>query len=602
MAFEFDQDEMFRLCAIYLAKGLRIVRVHGIWPDGRCTCGNPNHRIGGPGEKSCGKHPVGEEWANRYAKSEDDIIAWLEDGVPFNVGVILGPGGGFIDNEDDDPAGTAFRESIGIDTLDTPTWTSGKSTHQLTRWADAASVVKKNKVVISGLEVRLGCGDKMTQSVLPPSWHRSGVQYRWKDGFSLDDVDPADTPRALLIPLVNGIDGTHQAVSSKEPARNLLFEKVKDGEGRYEKMLRWMWLKFMKTVDPLHPATSEEMLAELQDTNRQRLEPAKKKEEIVEMFNSTKEHYRRKLESGWRPRSEDREEASVVDEVKRLMAGESDGPPVCGLAQYGLEQYAIGTTTAYKPGDWKIEMIMSDPPEIILCVPAWEKTTACKGRVSLSLDEYRSAHKVASAVFIATRRVMLDANPSLWKKAWSGQEPSKKNGGAEVPGLAQLLMEKKSRADDRQAGVSSLRYAVVAGWLLEAFRKKTTPRDEENPEPNESGRPCLMTDGSIWFKWTKTWEDIGRMHDVQSGDRLKLKRMLCDEVGVKDFREERHSFAGVRHSYVVFNEAFQDALERLAAGKVSETPPDAPPDAHIAGESGLVNNARGAKNSVMASI
>lgn len=596
MAFEFDPDEMFRLCALYLSKGMRIVRVHGIWPDGRCTCGNPNHRIGGPGERSCGKHPVGEEWAKHYAKSEDDISAWLEDGVPFNVGVILGPSGGFIDNEDDDPAGTAFRESIGIENLDTPTWTSGKSTHQLTRWDDAASVVKKNKVVISGLEVRLGCGDKMTQSVLPPSWHRSGVQYRWKEGFSLDDVEPADTPRALLIPLVNGIDGKQPAASSKEPARNLLFEKVKDGEGRYEKMLRWMWLKFMKTVDPLHPATSEEMLAELQDTNQRRLEPPKKPAEIVEMFNSTKEHYRRKLESGWRPRAEDREEPAVVAEVRRLIAGESDGPPVCGLAQYGLEQYAIGTTTAYRPGEWKIEMIMSDPPEIILCVPVWSNTP-CSGRVSLSLDEYRSAQKVASAVFIATRRVMLDANPSLWKKAWHGQEPSKRNGGADVPGLAQLLMEKKSRADDRQAGVSSLRYAVVAGWLLEAFRKATSPKDEENPEPNESGRPCKMGNGKLWFKWAKTWEDIGRMHDVQMGDRLKLKRMLCDEVGATDFHEERHTFGGVRHSYVVFNRDFQVALEKLAAGKATETG-----DALIGGKSGEVNSTSPENNSVTASI
>lgn len=583
MAFEFDREEMFRLCALYLSKGLRIVRVHGFWPDGRCTCGNPNHRIGGPGERSCGKHPVGEDWANRYARSEDDIVAWLEDGTPFNVGVLLGPSGGFIDNEDDDPAGTAFRESIGIDTLDTPTWTSGKSTHQLTRWDDAASVVKKNKIVISGLEVRLGCGDKATQSVLPPSWHRSGVQYRWRDGFSLDDVDPAETPRSLLIPLVNGLDGKQPAVSSREPARNLLFEKVRDGEGRYEKMLRWMWLKFMKTVDPLHPATSEEMLAELQDTNRQRLDPPKTKAEIVEMFSSTKEHYRRKLEGGWRPRHEDREEAAVVSEVRRLMAGESDGPPVCGLAQYGLEQYAIGTAVAYRPGDWKIEMVMSDPPEIILVVPAWENTI-CRGRVSLSLDEYRSAQKVASAVFIGTRRVMLDANPSLWRKAWHGQEPSKKNGGVDVPGLAQLLMEKKSRADDRQAGVSSLRYAVVAGWLLEAFRKRTTPRSDETPEPNESGRPCEMPDGSIWFKWSKTWEDIGRMHDVQVGDRLKIKRMLCEEVGVKDFREERHAFGGVRQSYVVFDARFQAALERLAAGRSPGG------DCHyMAGESGLEN-------------
>jgi hypothetical protein len=184
------------------------------------------------------------------------------------------------------------------------------------------------------------------------------------------------------------------------------------------------------------------------------------------------------------------------------------------------------------------------------------------------MDEFRSSQKVASAVFTATQRVMLDANPSLWRKAWHGQEPSKKNGGIEVPGLAQLLMEKKQAEDDLPAGVSSLRYAVVAGWLLDTFKKATSPKDEEKPEPNESGRPCEVKPGVIWFKWAKTWEDIGRMHDVQAGDRLKLKRMLCQEVGVKDFREDRHTFGGVRHSFVVFDDKFRAALERLAAGRV----------------------------------
>ena len=33
MAFEFDPDKMFDLCAMYLSKGMKIVRVEGIWPN-----------------------------------------------------------------------------------------------------------------------------------------------------------------------------------------------------------------------------------------------------------------------------------------------------------------------------------------------------------------------------------------------------------------------------------------------------------------------------------------------------------------------------------------------------------------------------------------
>jgi hypothetical protein len=574
MAFEFDPDEMFRLCALYLSKGMKIVRVEGIWPNGYCTCGNKSHftdpanGLATAGAKKCGKHPVGEGWANHYARSEDDILRWLADGVPFNVGLLLGPEGGLIDNEDDTPAGTAFRESLGLALLETPTWTSGKSMHQATRWTEKLSVVGKQKETISGLEIRVGCG-KMTQSVLPPSWHWSGVQYKWKPGFSPDDIDFAETPHELLVPLINGVDGSPTIVSSSAPARSILFEKVKDGDGRHDKMLRWMWLKFIKTNDPLNRATSEEMLAELQDTNQCRLDPPKSRDEITEMFNRTSERFRKKLEGGWRPRESDLTDAAVAAEARALAAGgdDSESLPVCGLIKYGIEPYTIGTTTGYRPGSWRIEMVKSDPPEIILCVDAW-KSSPCHGRVSLSMDEFRSSQKVASAVFTATQRVMLDANPSLWRKAWHGQEPSKKNGGIEVPGLAQLLMEKKQAEDDLPAGVSSLRYAVVAGWLLDTFKKATSPKDEEKPEPNESGRPCEVKPGVIWFKWAKTWEDIGRMHDVQAGDRLKLKRMLCQEVGVKDFREDRHTFGGVRHSFVVFDDKFRAALERLAAGRV----------------------------------
>ena len=188
MAFEFDADAMFKSCALYLSKGLLLVRVHGIWPDGRCTCGRKEHAVGRSGERNCGKHPVGDDWASRVATTEDDIVEWLEDGIPFNVGCLLGPRGGVIDSEDDDEAARRYRKSIGMDLLETPTWLSGKSTHQLTLWDDRLSGCK-GTANPGGLEVRIGAGNTSIQSVLPPSWHRSGVQYQWKPGFSLNDMD-----------------------------------------------------------------------------------------------------------------------------------------------------------------------------------------------------------------------------------------------------------------------------------------------------------------------------------------------------------------------------------------------------------------------------
>ena len=213
MAFKFDFNESFKLCALYLSKGLRIIRLNGIWPNGRCTCGDPECRVGGSKEKNCGKHPVGKDWGDRWARDEDALLEW-DDGVPFNVGVLLGPGGGVIDNEDDSPEATAFRQSLGTDNLVTPSWTSGKSTHQLTKWDDRLSsypgVIKPG-----GLECRTGAGDRQIQSVLPPSWHYSGVQYQWKPGLSLDDVDVADHPPQLR----HGAGGRRHRRGLVEPQR-----------------------------------------------------------------------------------------------------------------------------------------------------------------------------------------------------------------------------------------------------------------------------------------------------------------------------------------------------------------------------------------------
>ena len=572
MAFEFDPDHMFKMCALYLSKGLILVRVHGIYPNGRCTCGSSLHAVDTntfaltPNSKKVGKHPVGDDWGNRGATKEEHIEQWLEDGIPFNVGCLLGPRGGFIDSEDDDSVAKAFRESIGMDSLETPTWTSGKSTHQLTQWADCREYYK-GVLKVGGLEVRTGAGDRAIQSILPPSWHWSGVQYKWKPGFSIDDVEVAPTPRELLLPIVNGIEGVSRPASSEPPARNILFGKVMDGEGRHRQMLRWAWLKIVSTRNCEGAAQRENILQELLNLNQLNLVPPKSREEIVSIHASCYEHYRRRRDSGWSPTDSDCEEKAVETEVKTIGTdGDCTLPPVSGFVEQGLVQYKIGNVVAYRPGeDWKIEMVLGDPVEVILCVKQWVNTP-CKGRVTLSLDDFRSSAKVASAVFNATRRVMLDANPSAWKRIWHGQEPSKKTDWNNVPGVCELLVAKKNKQDDIMVGVSSLRYATLAGYALQVFKKATQPRDEEKPEPNESGRPCWVKPDELWFQWAKIWEDISRTHDVAPGERNKIRGKLLRIMGVDDFVHERHRFASGRLEYVVFNREWVNAVERLAAG------------------------------------
>lgn len=564
--FKFDPDAMFKACALYLSKGLVLIRVHGIWPDGRCTCGKADHYIGGPGERSCGKHPVAPDWGKKGATSEDDILDWLEDGVPFNVGVLLGPKSGVTDEENDTREGQAYREAIGMHLLDTPTFASGKSIHQITAWDDRLAACK-GSTTINGLEVRMGAGGAAAQSILPPSWHYSGVQYRWLDGKSIDEVDPAPMPKALMVALVNAAG---DPVPQKDGGTSspLIYRTVHDGEGRHRALLIWTWQKIVTHRNPEGRRQRDVITREIADDNEKYISPPKTGKEVLAIVNSCFDHYRRKRESGWKAtESYCDDDAAIVTDATSVSTKDKTGGTVSvsGYESHGLKKIMVGSCEAYEPDQWHIEMIHSDPPEIVLCVPAWENTP-CRGRIPMSFETFLSAGKVAAAVFLATRKVMLNGDSAKWTKIWKGQDASKKNDWQSIPGLAERLMSKKTAEDDVYVGTSSLRYAQLAGFVLQVFKKATQPRDEEKPEPNESGRPCWVTPDKLWFQWGKIWEDIGRTHDVAPGERTRIRGRLIDIVGQQDFVHERHRFAAGRLEFVVFDSAWIGALEKLADG------------------------------------
>lgn len=560
MAFDFSFDETFKLCALYLLKGLRIVRLHGIWPDGRCTCHDPECRVGGTKQKSAGKHPVGTNWGDRYARDEDDLLSW-DDGTPFNVGVVLGPEGGFIDNEDDCPEATAFRESLGLHELITPSWTSGKSTHQLTRWHDSLSACG-GVLKPGGLECRLGAGDRQIQSVLPPSWHHTGVQYAWKPDLSLDDVDVAETPRALLVQIANDSGGSKGSKAAAEFKGSLMLKKVHDGEGRHRELLIFAWSEIVGDRFPMSAERRPIITQRVLDANQLHIDPPKSRGEVLQIVNSCFEHYRKKFEAGWNPSPSDISLEKVAAEVKQVR----EAPvAVVGLEQQGLEQYAAGEVIGYRVGSWRIQMLQGDPAEIVLCVPQWRNTN-CVGRVHMTLDTFRSAPKVAAAIFNATRRVIVDGDSKKWFGVWKGVDASKRTGGVSVPGLMEQLMARKGVEDDIAVGTSGQRYAELAGYVLQAFSRATTPRDEEKPEPNESGRPCWVTPDELWMQWGKIWEDIGRSHDVDKSERNRIRARLLAATGASDFHHRRHRFPTRRLEYVVFDREWVAALEDMAAG------------------------------------
>ena len=86
----------------------------------------------------------------------------------------------------------------GRDARDCPTvsWTSGKSVHRIYRWDPRLPQVAN--MTVSGLEFRFGGRGKETQSVAPPSAHKSGRRYMFVEGRNLEQIAIARLPDHVI--------------------------------------------------------------------------------------------------------------------------------------------------------------------------------------------------------------------------------------------------------------------------------------------------------------------------------------------------------------------------------------------------------------------
>jgi len=187
--------------ALELARfGLHVVKLH--YPifrgDGSVACSCGLERC--VETKSQGKHPVLNAWG-KAATSDADVLR-EQFGVdrPWNVGVLLGTAGGIpidqavIDIEDDTPEGRQLAEALFAD-FPTVSWTSGKSIHRLYRFNPL--LPKVASCTIRGMEVRIGGTNLQTQSVAPPSRHRTGALYQWVEGRGIAEIPIAVLPDHL---------------------------------------------------------------------------------------------------------------------------------------------------------------------------------------------------------------------------------------------------------------------------------------------------------------------------------------------------------------------------------------------------------------------
>lgn len=549
-------ESIFRAAVTYAANGWRVLPIYGMAPDGKtCSCRN-GYSCGTPG-----KHPVHREWQKTASIDEDEIAEWWDGGPSEpNIGVALGEQSGIIDIEWDCDAGKATAEVFGLTSIDTPTYQSHRSEHRLFRYdprLPQQAVVKFN-----GLEIRIGGGDKGAQSVFPPSLHASGVRYRWKYGFSPDDVGVAEIPEPLMQAVLNKYGGGVQ----REPVSSILHKGASSGE-RHTSMVRIIASTLLKMINPHDAQEQQDTLLMAKALNTSICDPPLGDKEVESIWRGQLAWAIKVRASGGGP---EHLQACLSAHEKNGFSVDSDSgsaePPASDapFTLTGLE-YRDGE---WFPGQWRLKVVHGHPVSYVLSIPTYSGGDVRMVDVTLNAEQYRSASQVAQAVLESTHTVILDEVPEEWGQIWSGR--GKRKGQAAVRGLKAKLMDV---ANSEEAAAEAMRFAKVAEWFLASVSSTPPPRDEDRDgEPEAGGRPAWVRNAEglweLWFSWSQVWEDADKgRRRILEGDQADLKRRILDITGEDDFPRSRHKAAGgVYKRYIRWTEKHIRALEQLASG------------------------------------
>jgi predicted P-loop ATPase len=189
----------------YFALGLLPVRLHGLLPDLRCGCGNPDCL-----PRNAGKHPVSAGWTKNIPRTLDDVREQFK-GHRGNVGILLDNRYVLIDA--DGQQGLEDIDTLG-EMPDTLTQVSGSQSgghwiYRLQPHQDAGKITDRRLPGMS-IDVKV-----RGQFVAAPSLHASGHRYRWAEGHLME---PAPLPDHLYARLCKPTEPTRPQVSESGPS------------------------------------------------------------------------------------------------------------------------------------------------------------------------------------------------------------------------------------------------------------------------------------------------------------------------------------------------------------------------------------------------
>lgn len=174
-----DLALLIHAAARYAALAWPVLPVHGVLPDGSCTC---------PAGARCdrpGKHPARMNYLAQ-ATTDPAVAASFFQLVPYSLALAVPADVCVIDADDAEALAHLRRWApwpVG------PTAFSGRGTHQFFRWPIGTASPSVGGLDGRHLDIR-GHGDLCH---LAPSRHASGTRYQWAPGLA-----PWETPLPLL--------------------------------------------------------------------------------------------------------------------------------------------------------------------------------------------------------------------------------------------------------------------------------------------------------------------------------------------------------------------------------------------------------------------
>lgn len=501
---DYRAQEVFQSAAAVAGKGWKIVKLHGVKDDATCTC----HK--GSECPTPGKHPAGgADWQSRATDDEDQISDWFDysdenESHRVNVGVRLGKTSGIIDVEVDGPEAEETLKKYGLDKIDTPTYRASRGCHRIFRYEDDLPDV--GVVKVDQLEVRLGGGGKAAQSVMPSSWHRTGIQYLWLPGMSPDEVEPAPLPPEFKEAVrKNSKDGGSGAIAQ---AKEVLVGNIEVGVGNRHGYLigvaSWLCANLRSHTEEDRHIVSNILLAQ----NRA-LPMPKTVEEVMRIATDQFQHYAgRALE-----RQNNRERP---------------------YEQFGLEWNPINRE--WDQGGWRLTVIHSDPVEYRLAIPLNGRMVS----VSMNASQLVKDVDVAHLIMEASGRVdVLNPTPDKWRETWMGKRVRDGDGWRNIVGLKNKLLE---NAEELWPSVDSCQWSQHASILLIYLRPFSRSDEDEGDDdpPCADGTPkWIKKDGrwAMYFKWHEmlrlAWRNL-RVPLTVEQERV-LKRKILEVTGEVDF-------------------------------------------------------------------